>query len=245
MDLKDEKVVLTGATGGIGSALSQVLANAGAKLILIARTSEKLELLLTKLQGQGHKYYAFDFTRVDETEDLCKKIIEENDHIDILINAAGVGIYKNIEDVEYREWQDSMAINVTAPFFLTKSLLPLLKKSEKSVIINIGSGMGKIPTACRSVYCATKYALRGMTMSLAAEFKNTNIHFIHIALGSTLTEFGPMTLEEKKEENLKGKAYFTPEWVAKKFVEILKNDDFQEEIEIYPSDYKGKEEGAI
>jgi len=106
MDLKDEKVVLTGATGGIGSALSQVLANAGAKLILIARTSEKLELLLTKLQGQGHKYYAFDFTRVDETEDLCKKIIEENDHIDILINAAGVGIYKNIEDVEYREWQD-------------------------------------------------------------------------------------------------------------------------------------------
>ena len=161
--------------------------------------------------------------------------------LDILINAAGVGVYKEIEDVELREWTDSLAINTTAPFYMTKMLLPLLRKSEKSVIINIGSGMGKIPTACRSVYCATKYALRGMTLSLAAEFQGTNVNFVHIALGSTLTEFGPMTLKEKEEESLKGKAYFTPEWVAKKFVEIIEKEQFEGEIELYPSEYTGKE----
>ena len=238
MELKDKTAVVTGATGGIGRELCLQLAEKGVKIIAVARTQEKLEILKNEISGDGHLFFESDFTRDEELEELVGKIKTNINKLEILINAAGVGIYKEIEDVELKEWNDSLAINATAPFYMTKMLLPLLRKSEKSVVINIGSGMGKIPTACRSVYCATKYALRGMTLSLASEFQGSNINFIHITLGSTLTEFGPMSLKEKEEENLKGKSYFTPSWVAKKFIHILENDEFVDEIEIYPSDYK-------
>ena len=232
---------MTGATGGIGKELCKELAAKGVRVIAIARTKGKLEELKKELSGEGHMFFQCDFTKVEEIEKLDKRIKSDLKRLDILINAAGVGVYKEIEDVSLQEWTDSLAINATAPFFMTKMLIPLLRKSDKSVVINVGSGMGKIPTACRSVYCATKYALRGMTLSLASEFKDTNVKFVHIALGSTLTEFGPMTLKEKEVENLKGKAYFTPNWVAKKFVDIIEKEEFEEEIELYPSDFTGDE----
>lgn len=238
MDLKGKTAVITGATGGIGWELCLHLAEKGVKVIAVARTQEKLDLLKSEISGEVHLFFESDFTQEPEIEKLVGKIKSKISKLDILINAAGVGVYKEIEDVELKEWNDSLAINTTAPFFMMKMLLPLLRKSEKSVVINIGSGMGKIPTACRSVYCATKYALRGMTLSLASEFHGSNVNFVHIALGSTLTEFGPMSLKEKEEENLKGKSYLTPSWVAKKFIHILENDEFEDEIEIYPSDYK-------
>jgi uncharacterized protein len=240
MEINGKTVVITGATGGIGKELAKVFAKEGAKLILIARTHEKLEWLLEELEGEGHIIFDTDFTQTDKIDELAGRIAETTEKIDILINAAGVGVYNNVEDVSRKEWEDSISINVTAPFYLTKALLPKLKNSEKSVVVNIGSGMGKIPTACRSVYCTTKFALRGMTMSLAEEFKATNVNFIHIALGSTLTDFGPMSLQEKEEENLKGKTYLTPGWVAKRFVEIVKLDKYEEEIELYPTVYKNR-----
>jgi uncharacterized protein len=240
MDIIDKTVIITGATGGIGEKLAIEFAKEGSKLILLARTEEKLKKLTDSLQGDGHKYFAFDFTETDKLSKLISEINMETDRVDILINAAGVGVYKALEEVELKEWEESMAINVTAPYFITKKLLPLLKKPEQSAVINIGSGMGKIPTACRSVYCATKFALRGLTMSLADEFRGKDIHFVHMALGSTLTDFGPMDIKDKQEENLKGKAYFTPEWVANKFIEIIKEGKFEDEIILYPSDYNDK-----
>lgn len=238
MDLKDKIVLITGATGGIGYELCKAFSSKSANIVAVARTQEKLDSLSKELNSPNNLYIKCDFTNTTELTELVNKIFEKLDRIDVLINAAGVGIYKSLEDVEIAEWEESVAINVNAPFFLSKKLLKLLKNSEKSVVINIGSGMGKMAIACRSVYCATKYALRGLTLSLAQEFGHTNVRFVHIALGSTLTEFGPMTLEQKKEENLQGKSYLTPDWVAHKFVEIVEKENFQDEIEIYPTEYK-------
>lgn len=243
MNLENKIVVITGATGGIGSVLAKQMSEKGCRLILLARTQEKLDNLKKLIKENDHLVFSADFTSIDDLSKVIEKIKGSVDHVDILINAAGVGIYKGVEEVEIKQWIDSMAINATAPFYLIKELLPLLKVPEKSVVINIGSGMGKIPTACRSVYCATKYALRGMTLSLAEEFSRTNIKFVHIALGSTLTEFGPLTLQDKIEENLQGKSYLTPESVAQKFIHIIENDEFEEEISVYPSDYNENEDG--
>src|SRR3990167_4163221 len=98
--------------------------------------------------------------------------------------------------------------------------------------------MGTIPAAGRSVYCASKFALRGMSLSLSKEFDRTNVNIVHLTLGSVLTEFGPMTLEEKKRENLEGKAYLTPTYVAEKVVEILRKDQVEPEISISPTGYQ-------
>ena len=89
----------------------------------------------------------------------------------------------------------------------------------------------------RSVYCSTKFALRGATLSLAEEYNDQKPHFCLITLGSTLTSFGPMTLAEKQRDCDSGKAYFTPEWVAKKLVEIIKDDHRETEYTLYPGDY--------
>lgn len=237
MNLKDKVVVVTGATGGIGEILCKELDKVGVKLLMVSRTKDKLETLRKELEGAEHTIFAFDFTNTDKLAELSDNISKVVEKVNALINTAGVGVYKNVEDVDLSEWENSVAINVTAPFFLTKKLLPLLRKSEKSVVINIGSGMGNIPTPCRSVYCATKYALRGMTLSLAAEFRGSNVNFIHLALGSVLTDFGPMSLKEKEEENLKGKAYLTPEWVSRKIIEILKSEKYDQEITLFPTDY--------
>lgn len=206
-----------------------------AKLVLVSRSEDKLKALSESL----HKcdYFVCDLTRPKTISKVCDEILKKYPIVDILLNVAGIGVYKPIEDVTQDEWSDSFNTNVTAPYLFSKFLLPSLKKSAKSVVINWGSGMGLIPTAGRSVYCMTKFALRGMSLSLSKEFERTNVSIIHLTLGSVLTEFGPMTLEEKRKENLEGKAYLTPEWVAKKVVEILDNEEFKEEIEIYPSDY--------
>ncbi|OGM26094.1 hypothetical protein A3D01_05015 [Candidatus Woesebacteria bacterium RIFCSPHIGHO2_02_FULL_39_13] len=238
MKLRDKVVVVTGATGGIGVKLCEELDKKGSKLILISKDDDKLKKLAKSLKHA--QFIAFDFTHLANYEDLEKAIRVKCDQVDILINNAGIGIYKTIEEADFHDWNESLSINATFPFLLIKSLLPILKISEKALILNVGTGMGKIPTGGRSLYCASKAALRLLSMSLSKEYQGTNIHFVHVALGSTLTGFGPLTLKEKQEENLKGKAYFTADWVAEKFVEIIEMEDFEDEIELYPSQYTGK-----
>jgi short-subunit dehydrogenase len=235
MDIKGKTAVIVGATGGMGSEVSKALRAEGVNLVLVAKTEEKLKSLSQELGESA--YCTCDLSKPETISTLCARIVQKYPTIDFLLNAAGIGVYKSIEEVTEGDWNDSFNANVTASYFFTKYLLPSLKSSQKSAVLYWGSGMGLIPTGGRSVYCMTKFALRGMSLSLAKEFERTNVHIVHLTLGSVLTEFGPMTLEEKKKENLEGKAYLTPDWVAKKVVEILKNEDFKEEIELYPSDY--------
>ena len=129
-------------------------------------------------------------------------------------------------------------IGNTSPYFLTQSLLPGLSKSEISLVVNIGSGMGVMPAAGRSVYSSMKFALRGQTLSLAKEFERSKPNFVLMTLGSVLTAFGPMSLDEKKKEmETGGKGYLTPEYVAKKTVEVINDKDREVEYTVYSADY--------
>ena len=238
MDVKEKVVVIAGATGGVGSAVAKEFAKRGAKLVLLGRSEEKLQKMTGEL-GEGNKHYTVDFTDENSITEVAKKILSDFPQIDVLVNSAGYGVYKPIEEVEVDEWNDSFAIGVTAPYFLTKFLLPGLTKAN-SVVVNMGSGAGVMPMAGRSVYSVQKFALRGMTLSLAEEFKGTKTDFVLMTMGSILTEFGPMTLEEKRREMDSGKAYFTPEWVAEKIVEIAEDDNRKVEYEFYPSAYEGE-----
>jgi len=235
MELKGKNILITGASKGMGNSIGKRLSKDGANLILVARNEEGLKTLVGSLREGQHKYYVCDLSKLDEVADLIKKISADFEKIDVLINGAGIGVYKPIEEVAFAEWRESFAVGLDAVYFLTQKLLPLLNKSEKAMVINIGSGMGVIPAAGRSVYCSLKFALRGMTLSLAEEFKRTKIRFVLLTLGSVLTGFGPKTLEEKKNE---GKAYLTPEWVADRVLEIIKEGGRETEYTFYPSDYK-------
>ena len=235
MELRGKTVLITGATKGMGNSIAKKLAQDRANLILVARNEENLKDLVKNLGNGNHKYYVCDLSDISQVLNLSENISRDYIKIDVLINGAGIGVYKPIEEVTLEEWRKSLSIGLDAPYFLTQKLLPLLSKSEKSIVINIGSGMGVIPAPGRSVYCSLKFGLRGMTLSLAEEFKRTKIQFVLLTLGSVLTGFGPKTIEEKRNE---GKAYLTPEWVAERVLEIIKENGRAVEYTFYPSDYK-------
>ena len=239
MDLKGKIAVITGSTGGMGRVIVDRLDHEGVVCVLLGTKEDELKTLLGSLKTEGGRYYAANFADEKEMLSASERISKEVGDIDVLINLAGIGIYKQIEDVSLDDWQNSFSVGVTAPYFLTKALIGNLAKSELSLVLNMGSGAGVIPMAGRSVYCASKFALRGATLSLAEEFKKAKPNFCLITMGSTLTPFGPMSLEEKKKEMEEGKAYFTPDWVADKLVSIIKDDARETEYTFYPTDYVG------
>jgi len=234
MSLSSKKVLIVGASGGIGSSLVKRFKDS--ELILIDRNEDKISKMCEDLGIANYQKYVLDISKTDNIKEVGELISEKNETIDILINATGIGLYKPIEDVEVSEWHTSLDVNVTGAYFLIKYLLDPLKKSEKSYVVSLGSGMGKIPTPGRSVYCITKFALRGMSLSLSEEFKGTNVHFLHMVLGSVLTGFA-MDLEKKKEKSLSGKSYLSPDSVAEKIYTLVSEDTEEVEVEFMPSGY--------
>lgn len=230
MNLANKEVVIVGASGGIGSTLARILKAEGAKLVAIGRNAKRLNEF-------SNKQYVCDLSNSENVKKSTEKLKQDLSKIDVLVHAAGVAGYKNFEDITLGELNEAFEINTKAPFFMTQQLLPLLQKSKHSLVLNIGSGAGTIPMKGRSLYCGTKFALRGMTLALSEEFEGRNPDFVLVTLGSTLTEFGPMTLTEKRKEAKKGKAYFPVEWVANKLVEIIKDDKRETEYVLFPSGY--------
>ena len=131
---------------------------------------------------------------------------------------------------------DAYMINVIAPAIFIRELIPLMSH-KNALVVNIGSGAGTIPMKGRSIYCSTKYALRGLSLSLSEEYGGKYPEFSHITLGSTLTDFGPLTLEEKQKQAGSGKAYFPIEFVIRKLMEIIKSDEREPEVVLFPSEH--------
>jgi short-subunit dehydrogenase len=208
MNLQNKTAVVTGARGGLGSLLVQALEKEG--IICVAIDKEEC-----------------DFTNSKDVEKLCDEIKSKYEKIDFLFNVAGIGIYKNIDDLSIEEWNDSLSINLTAPFILIKTLSP-------EVVINFGSGMGVFPTSGRSAYCASKFGLRGLSLSLSKELKPKNIDVVLLTLGSIMTNFGTGGLALRQDLEKKGKKYLNPSEVIEKVLEIIKSERREVEYMIYP-----------
>jgi short-subunit dehydrogenase len=238
-DLNGKTILITGASKGIGNALTKKLAAEGARIVMIARSGHILKEIAQNLPGgtERHEYYECDLSDSGQVEVLVKSLKKDFKVIDVLINCAGIGVYKSLEELTIPDWDNSFNLNVRSAFLMTKGLEPLLFKSNISLVMNIGSGAGTIPMKGRSVYCATKFALRGFTLSLAEEFEGTKTNIVLITLGSTLTGFGPLTIEEKKEQNLNGKAYFTVDWVSENLTKIIKSEKREKEYVLFPGEY--------
>lgn len=218
--------IITGANGGIGKLLVKKLEGEGIRCVCIDKEGT-----------DGDNFLPCDFTKQEEVENLVNTITEKFESTDMLINLAGIGIYKNIEDLSLKEWNDSMTVNLTSPFILTKGLLPLLKKSGKGVVVNFGSGMGVEPTAGRIAYCASKFALRGLSLTLSKEFKDNDVKMIHLTLGSIMTNFGTGGLALRKKLEKEGKNYLDPNKVVEKVIGIINSSDPKPEYVFYPEGY--------
>jgi len=215
-----KNAVIIGATGGIGSKLVVALKQNQYSVIEVSRKSE----------------IKCDLTNYEDIEKAIKDIKNRVGSIDLLINAAGIGIYKNITDTKDQDIQQTFMVNTIAPAVFIRELLPLMT-SKEALILSIGSGAGVIPMRGRSVYCSSKYALRGLHLSLNEEYKDKSPNFCLITLGSTLTNFGPMTVDEKQKEFENGRAYFPVDFVVEKLIEIINDPKREKEIILYPGDH--------
>jgi short-subunit dehydrogenase len=239
MKLKGKTAVIVGAGGGIGREITFALAKKGANLVLVKRKRGIAEVLKKKSKKLGGRIDTFscDLTKPKSIDRLARRIRSKYENIDLLFHAAGVGVYKGLDDISLEEWNRSFEVNVTAVFYLTKKLLPLLKKSKRSYVFALGSGMGKIAVSGRAPYCASKFALRGLMLSLAKEYRATNVKFVLFTMGSIMTPFGPLTVEEKKQKEKRGKRYLDPKWLAGYIVAKIRNNTLDSEVSIYPKRY--------
>jgi len=189
MQWQQQTCLLTGATGGIGQAISKALANKGVSLILQGRSESRLQQLNDSLPDK-HKILVADITTIQGREKICREA--ELNAISMLINNAGVGQFSLLEDTEEAVIVDTLEANLLAPILLTQGLLPVLQKANQqqaaqSYLVNVGSAFGSIGFAGQSIYCASKFGLRGFTEALYRELADTNIHVRYFAPRATAT----------------------------------------------------------
>ncbi len=188
-NLNGKNILIIGATGGIGSKTAKLLASSGANLFLASTNKEKLETLADELSLSHDKICALDISKPEEITALKEQYFAQYDSIDILLNAAGIGIIKSTDELTEAEFLQSIHANLYGPFLLVKAFLPKMKEVKKGLIINIPGILGKIPMAGAAAYSASKYGLVGMMQSIREELKRTEIRITNLFLGGVDTPF--------------------------------------------------------
>lgn len=178
MELADKIVVITGASKGLGKEIAIHLSQKQSKVIMIARNKELLEHAqkeIKNLTGNTPFIVACDVSNEKDVDEMAKTISENFQHVDVLINNAGIGIHKNSEKMTNEEMRKQFEVNFYGAFYCIKALLPLIKRSNSGYILNIGSLVSKVSFADNSIYAATKFALSGFTEGFRYEMKQSNI----------------------------------------------------------------------
>jgi len=188
--LAGKVAIVTGASRGIGRAISVALAQEAATVVLASRSVQQLEIAaeqVTKAGGEARIVHV-ELTEEQSIRNLIQETGEKLGRLDILVNNAGVTHSAELEQTSTEDWQRCIAINATAPFILCREALPLLKKSKAAFIINIASVVGIKGYPLQSAYTASKHALRGMTISLAEELRGSDIRVHLICPGGVDTD---------------------------------------------------------
>jgi short-subunit dehydrogenase len=185
-------VLLTGASSGIGRSLALDLAARGASLILTARRVDRLEAIQQQLDPSGKRVaiLAGDLTDpVHRTRliDACRERFAGR--LDALINNAGIGAIGPFEAATERRLRSIFELNFFATTEITRGILPLLHRGNRSVICSVGSVLAHVAVANKSEYCASKFALRGWSDSLRLELKGTGIDVVVVHPSTTRSEF--------------------------------------------------------
>ena len=187
--VKGKNVLIAGATGGIGSRAAKLLLAGGANVFLAGRNADKLSQVAATLKIEDNKYFALDISNPGEVMQLKEKFFAVYPSIDVLVNAAGIGIIKNMDTLSETDFLQTIQTNLVGPFLLIKAFLPNMKENKKGLIINIPGVLGKVPMAGAAAYSASKYGLVGMLQSIREEIKRTDIRITNLFLGGVDSPF--------------------------------------------------------
>ena len=184
MKLKNKVVIITGASGGIGKVTARLFARHECILILVGRHADKLHELANELKAEYRiqtLVCPMDIGNYDMTERMAGAVIEQFGRIDILINNAGIGLFKSLDETTESEIRRVIDTNLLGAMFCTQAVLPFMKQQNFGHIINIASVAGRRAFAQLTAYCASKYGLIGFSDALRCEMLKAGIP-IHVTV---------------------------------------------------------------
>lgn len=219
--LNGKTVLITGASGGIGFSVAKLLIEKyDCKIIGIARNEEKILVAINTLgdKKSNFLYRLFDVSKKENWQNFYNELIENGTIIDVLINNAGFMLpFAKFEKYLDEEIDEIVKTNFTANLTSVKTLLPIIKKSTTPAIINISSAAGLCAVVGQSMYCATKFAMRGFTETLQQEYKK-QIYVGGVYPGFIRTDILHRQSENAKNNKLINKLMMPVEKATKKIV---------------------------
>ncbi len=233
----DKIALITGATRGLGFAMSEKLVTLGFKVIMACREEKTGKVSYERLKNKGLPvlFEICDVEKVSDIENLYSSVSKKIDHLDVLINNAGINIEPpttKIENIDLQLFEKIMNVNLRGSLYMCSKFIPLLKKSNDARIINFSSGlahlsiprMGPYPT-----YSISKTAVNQLTWFLAEELKNTTVKVFSVDPGWVKTDMGGPNAMLEIEQGID-----TPIWLATEDASNLKSGFFYKERKIIP-----------
>jgi NAD(P)-dependent dehydrogenase (short-subunit alcohol dehydrogenase family) len=210
--LQNKTAIVTGASRGIGLAIAKALAREGVQLGLLSRSKP----------GIGGEFAACDFADLDKIPGAVRQLIDRLGTVDFLINNAGTFLEKPVTEMQLADWERVQRVNLTAPFLITREVLPQMIVRRQGRIINIASTASSQGYLHQSAYVASKHGLLGFARALAMEVRPHNIHVHTLCPGGVDTDLIKGT---QLGERLKGQPMIQPEDIAEIAVFLLRQPE--------------------
>jgi len=201
--LKDKVAIITGASSGIGRATALALSNAGVKVAIGARRTDRLDKLADEITQKGGQVFSqkLDVTKRSECDLFAKSVLEKWGTIDILVNNAGLMPLSFFKNLKVDEWDRMIDVNIKGVLYCTAAVINHMRDKKSGHIVNISSVAGRIVFPAGSVYCATKHAVMAFSEGLRQEFSaRSNIRITCIEPGVVDTALN----DSITDESLKG-----------------------------------------
>ena len=185
-----ETAVITGASSGVGKSLAIQLSDAGYRVVLAARSEDKLNAIAEEIRSKGGDslVVSTDVSRPEQINNLKDRALEYGD-VSVVINNAGLGKFSKVEDVAIEDWDRQLDVNLRASFLVSQAFIPGMKQRLNGTLVFMNSVAGKQGYPYSAAYVASKYGMRGLADSLREELREDNIKVISIHPGAVDTPF--------------------------------------------------------